>query len=332
MLSRALILATVMLSILAAAPEAGAQNLDAGKSASQIFSSTCAVCHRSQRGLLKTVQPGALPGFLREHYTTSRDMAGQLSAYLLSNGATDPRGAGGRLTKQGQDAKSGGGEPAPADQQGRRPRPGQPQEAARPDADGLSPIDPRTGRPKQNRADQQPVLGPDGQPVDPPQSRQKQKMGKKKGREEAPKETPPPVEASKPDADTQKPDAAPVEMPKPPEPAPVVIDPKIDAPKPESVRPAESVRPNGTSSEMPATRPDPVPQVTPAPKPSEPESRPDPGPSAPPPSEAPAASPAPAPEPSSAPAPSEPPRPTISVTPPPPPPAPLGSPVPPISQ
>ena len=114
MLSRALILATVMISILIAAPQAQAQNLEAGKSPSQLFSNSCSACHRSQRGLLKTVPPGSLPGFLREHYTTSKDMAQTMSAYLLSNGATDPRGAGGRLTKQGQDAKSGGqSEPSP---------------------------------------------------------------------------------------------------------------------------------------------------------------------------------------------------------------------------
>ncbi len=41
--------------------------------------------------MLKSVAPGSLPGFLRQHYTTSSDMAGVLSAYLVSNGATDTR-------------------------------------------------------------------------------------------------------------------------------------------------------------------------------------------------------------------------------------------------
>src|SRR6201990_2902233 len=96
MLSRALILATVTLLIsdLAAAP-AQAQNLDAGKSPSQIFSGTCTACHKSPRGLLKTVAPGSLPGFLRQHYTTSPEMAGVLSSYLISNGAADRRYGGG---------------------------------------------------------------------------------------------------------------------------------------------------------------------------------------------------------------------------------------------
>ena len=81
MLSRALSLATVTLLIgcLAAIP-VRAQNLEAGKSPSQIFSGTCTACHKSPRGLLKTVPAGSLPGFLRQHYTTSSDMAKELSA------------------------------------------------------------------------------------------------------------------------------------------------------------------------------------------------------------------------------------------------------------
>jgi len=94
MLSRALILATVTLLIgdLAAAPaHAQATNLEAGKSPSQIFAGTCTACHKSPRGLLKTVPAGSLPSFLKQHYTTSPDMAGLLSSYLISNGATDTR-------------------------------------------------------------------------------------------------------------------------------------------------------------------------------------------------------------------------------------------------
>src|SRR3954465_12322036 len=92
MLSRALSLAAVMLLIggFAAVP-ARAQNLEAGKSPSQIFSGTCTACHKGARGLLKNVSPGSLPGYLRQHYTTSSEMAGVLASYLISNGATDTR-------------------------------------------------------------------------------------------------------------------------------------------------------------------------------------------------------------------------------------------------
>ena len=82
MLSRALSLATVTLLIgcFAADPAlAQATNLEAGKSPSQIFAGTCTACHKSPRGLLKTVPAGSLQGFLRQHYTTSPEMASLLS-------------------------------------------------------------------------------------------------------------------------------------------------------------------------------------------------------------------------------------------------------------
>lgn len=106
MLSRALGLATVTLLIgcCTMGRTQAQENLDAGKSPSAIFESTCTACHKSPRGLLKTVAPGALPGFLREHYTTGPDMAGVLSSYLISNGAVDSRY--GEAPKGGRQAKS----------------------------------------------------------------------------------------------------------------------------------------------------------------------------------------------------------------------------------
>jgi hypothetical protein len=139
MLSRALSPATVMLLIgcFAAVPAlAQAQNLEAGKSPSQIFAGTCSACHKSPRGLLKTVPAGSLPGFLRQHYTTSSDMASLLSAFLISNGATDTRYVG-TQPRPDKDAKSEAKPavpPEPLDRYGHRPRAPVPsQEAARPD-------------------------------------------------------------------------------------------------------------------------------------------------------------------------------------------------------
>src|SRR6266480_885364 len=93
MLSRALSLATVTLVIgcLTAVAVPAVENLEAGKTPSQIFAGTCNACHKSPRGLLKTVSPSSLPGFLRQHYTTSPNMAGLLASYLVSNGASDTR-------------------------------------------------------------------------------------------------------------------------------------------------------------------------------------------------------------------------------------------------
>ncbi|MGY4505673.1 hypothetical protein ACVWYH_009630 [Bradyrhizobium sp. GM24.11] len=87
MSSRALSLATVLFLVGFGATDAAlaqATNLEAGKAPSQIFGQTCNACHKSPRGLLKTVAPGSLPGFLRQHYTTSPDMAGVLASYLIS--------------------------------------------------------------------------------------------------------------------------------------------------------------------------------------------------------------------------------------------------------
>src|SRR5882757_3359460 len=143
MLSRALSLATVMLLIggFAAAP-VRAQNLEAGKSPSQIFSGTCTACHKGARGLLKTVAPGSLPGFLRQHYTTSSEMASVLSAYLISNGATDTRYIGNQ-PKQGKDAKQEvarpQGAPEQLDRYGRPIRRAPSQEASRPAGEGQVP-------------------------------------------------------------------------------------------------------------------------------------------------------------------------------------------------
>src|SRR5258708_2526911 len=126
MLSRALSLATVTLLIggFAAIP-VQAQNLEAGKSPSQIFAGTCSACHKSPRGLLKTVPAGSLPGFLRQHYTTSSDMASLLSAFLTSNGAADTRYVG-TQPRPDKDAKPEAKPAGPAEQldrYGRRLRP-----------------------------------------------------------------------------------------------------------------------------------------------------------------------------------------------------------------
>ena len=122
MLSRALSLATVTLLIgcLTAGVARAVENLDAGKSPSQIFSSTCSACHKSPRGLLKNVSASSLPGFLRQHYTTGTDMASVLSSYLISNGAADPRYQSKDQPKQ-KDAKQDG-RPDQPDRLGRRQR------------------------------------------------------------------------------------------------------------------------------------------------------------------------------------------------------------------
>jgi len=342
MLSRALSLATVTMLIgwLVAAPvRAQTQNLEAGKSPSQIFAGTCTACHKSPQGLLKTVSPGSLPGFLRQHYTTSGDMASLLSSYLVSNGATDTRYGSKPSTEPKSEARSGSGSEQP-DRQGRRVRPGA-QEAAKPDAEGTS----QQGEPGRqgHRRLARPAEGPDetkpavvdGQaPVQADDARKltaKQRPSKqgRSGGEEVPKADTAKSDAAKFDAakpDTAKSDASKDESPK----AEAKSEPakedsgKPEEPKPAAERKSEAAKvegPNDNGSGTPPVLPaDPVPAVTPAPP-------------------APAASPAAA---SGAPEHAAGPRPSASVAPGPPavtasapPPAPAaasGPPLPPISQ
>ncbi|WP_315800305.1 hypothetical protein [Bradyrhizobium sp. SZCCHNS3002] len=92
------------------------ENLDAGKSPAQIFNGTCVVCHKSPRGLAKNTSAGSLPGFLRQHYTTSPEMAGVLANYLIANGAADARSTGhsGKETRSERRARSATTEPSEA--------------------------------------------------------------------------------------------------------------------------------------------------------------------------------------------------------------------------
>ena len=156
MLSRALSLATVTLLIGCFAADtalAQATNLEAGKSPSQIFAGTCTACHKSPRGLLKTVPAGSLQGFLKQHYTTSPEMASLLAAFLVSNGASDPRYVG-TQAKPGKDEKS---EAKPSglveqlDRFGRRLRQGPAQEAAKPEAEPKEAAKPEAAKPETSK-------------------------------------------------------------------------------------------------------------------------------------------------------------------------------------
>ena len=354
MLSRALSLATVTLLIgcFSAKPaQAQAQNLEAGKSPSQIFAGTCNACHKSPRGLLKTVAAGSLPSFLRQHYTTSAEMASLLSAFLVSNGATDTRYVGAQPRPKSEARPSG--PPEQLDRFGRRLRPAapqqeaarpdaEPQQAARPDADGLPP-QAEPGRPGRNakrlarpgeapdaakpaadgQAPAQAALEhePDGRKLS---AKQKLSKRSKPSGEEPPKSDAARSDAAKSDAARSEPatgEAAKDDQPK-------GETAKDESGKPEGTKPpgegkSESAKieaPKETGSETPALRADPVPPVTPAPSASPAVS---------------AAASSGTPEPAaatSAPAQSAPPPAMTASVPPPPPITPAGPPAPPISQ
>jgi hypothetical protein len=293
MLSRALSLATVTLLIgCLTAGVAAAENLDAGKSPSQIFSSTCNACHKSPRGLLKSVSASSLPGFLRQHYTTGTDMASVLSSYLISNGAADPRYQG-KDAKQ-KDAKQDG-KPDQPDRLGRRQPPAAPaQEAARPDAEGTPQGEGgRRGRDAKRFARPHAVpdaAKPDGQAPAQAATDSKSGVRQKQGRRGKPPaaEEPPKAEQASPGdaANDASRDAAKAETAAP-DPAKTDVI-KTDGVKDEGDKPAgDAAKPAGETekpgredrseaakvdaakdnagSEPNPLRPDPVPPVTPAP-------------------------------------------------------------------
>lgn len=290
------------------------ENLDAGKTPSQIFAGTCNACHKSPRGLLKTVPAGSLSSFLRQHYTTSPNMAGVLANYLVSNGATDTRlpKEGSKEAKQEakQDAKSGSPSDQP-DRAGRKQRPATASQEPKPE-----PKPEPSAKPDEGEAPAQAAIdrGPDGRKLTA-----KQKFSKrgKPGPEEPKADASPsgdmPREEGKPDI------AKPIEKP--------------------SETPSQSAKAE-PSNDSPVTRPDPVPPVTPAPATSAPAASSAPTMPPPPPALSPAAvsaavagttTEAPAVPLPSTPAPVPPPA-VAATTPPLPPVAPAGPPAPPISQ
>ncbi len=215
MLSRALSLATVTLLIgcLTAGVARAVENLDAGKSPSQIFSNTCSACHKSPRGLLKNVSASSLPGFLRQHYTTGTDMASH-ALFLpdIQRGRRPPVSEQGSIEAEERQAGRADGKPDQPDRLGRRQPPAAPaQEASRPNADGAAPQGEgaRPGRDAKRFARPAPEAAKpaDGQtPVQAateskPGVRQKQGRRGKPVTEEPPKtEQPAPGDAAKEDA------------------------------------------------------------------------------------------------------------------------------------
>lgn len=313
MLSRALSLATVTLLIgcLAAIP-VRAQNLEAGKSASQIFAGTCSACHKSPRGLLRTVPAGSLPGFLRQHYTTSSDMASSLGGFLISNGATDTR-VGSKPTEQPKGAKppegakpaEGAKPPEQLDRFGRPLRPAAPsQEAAKPEAQPQQAARPDPGAPwsaqgrnakrlaRPGEAPDAAKPGVEGQAPVPGQAASERGPDGRKltarhrrgrpGSDELPKTDAAKDEPAKGEPatdDASRSETAKVETGSKPENSKSEGS-KSEGAKSEGANPSGDGKPDSAASkessggETTALRADPVPPVTPAPKSTDTETRP----------------------------------------------------------
>lgn len=130
------------------------ENFSANKTPAQLFQSDCtgAGCHKTAGGLAKNSSSMGLAGFLREHYTNSRESAAALAAYLLGAGP-------------GPAERPGRGEPAtprPPRAATRTPAAG---EEAKPE-EGQGPLTP--ARPRRQQATPGPASAPTGETPTPP--------------------------------------------------------------------------------------------------------------------------------------------------------------------
>ena len=97
-----------LVALFLAGPAAGQESLDKGKTPAQLFASDCSPCHKSPQGLAKSGGLFGLDGFLREHYTASRESAAAIANYLKSmeSRPAGPGRATKRATKGDEKAKS----------------------------------------------------------------------------------------------------------------------------------------------------------------------------------------------------------------------------------
>jgi hypothetical protein len=110
---------------LALAGSARAQeNLDQGKSGAQLYASDCAICHKAPQTVAKSGGLFGMEGFLRQHYTASRESAASIANYLKGFGDVPAAPASKKATtkksakgdgKKGGDKKPDGAVTLPGD-------------------------------------------------------------------------------------------------------------------------------------------------------------------------------------------------------------------------
>ena len=61
-------------------------SIEQGRSPAEMFSLDCAECHKSARGLANGRNASALAAFLDEHYTSGKDQAASVAAYVMGAG------------------------------------------------------------------------------------------------------------------------------------------------------------------------------------------------------------------------------------------------------
>ena len=137
------------------APLRAQENLDFGKSPAQLFASDCAICHKSPQGLAaKGSGMLGLEGFLREHYTASRETAAAIANYLRAAGNAPAAAgrAGKRPPKSGTpkgDDKAKGAEKKPEVSKPGEAKPGEAKSGeGKPSAAAPKAAEPKAAEPK----------------------------------------------------------------------------------------------------------------------------------------------------------------------------------------
>jgi len=129
------------------------ETLGRNKSPAQTFASDCAVCHKSPQGLAKSA--GGLfgvEGFLREHYTSSKESAAALANYLRSQ-HSGPAGSRTRRAAKGDQSK-------PSEQKKAAPKPAEVKGADRKPGEAPGDAKPTDGRPPD-------IMAPERRAVEP---------------------------------------------------------------------------------------------------------------------------------------------------------------------
>ncbi|MFZ3311051.1 MAG: hypothetical protein WA280_16950 [Xanthobacteraceae bacterium] len=222
-------------------------NIDAGKSAAEIYASDCATCHKTPRGLAAGKNSLMLSSFLREHYTASGDQASALAAYVLGAGGAEP------APKQKPDTEHARAEEPRTGE----PRTGEPKSAESKSAESKF-ADSKSGQPKTAEAKpEQPKTSAHAirAAVKPEETGGEEKRAEeRRGKDEAARQEQHPVSAVRED---HAPETARREASREPEEAaPVAREPAPAVPVPEAVSretPAAAVGPSAPSGPSTAT-------------------------------------------------------------------------------
>jgi hypothetical protein len=103
---RTIVMLVAAAAAFGAGPAKAQEDLTRGKTPAQLYASDCAECHRNPRALGNRSSAYSLAGFLRVHYTASRESASALANYLVGLGP-DPRAGSGRASPSSRTRPAG---------------------------------------------------------------------------------------------------------------------------------------------------------------------------------------------------------------------------------